>query len=157
MNEVSYGTNLTDYIELGKARPWADWIDLCHFLVMASCLVYTFVKLTLMKDEPSKDSVLFLTFQTSLDWVPDLVMDVYEVMTVSPRFLALFTMCFMGRVKFTGQKDTWNAVQYTIVKQLPGYIAIEAAFDCLIRRSMLITLDDVVWMLLYQIVLNCNS
>ena len=69
---------------------------------MASCLVYTFVKLTLMKDEPSKDSVLFLTFQTSLDWVPDLVMDVYEVMTVSPRFLALFTMCFMGRVKFTG-------------------------------------------------------
>ena len=66
-------------------------------------------------------------------------------------------MCFLGRVRFTGEKDTLSAVQYTIIRYLPGYIAFEATLDSLIRRQLVLTFDDIVWMAIFVVVTDCQN
>ena len=75
----------------------------------------------------------------------------------SPRFLAVWTMAYIGRVNFLGKKDSLGAVQYTILRYLPTYIAWEAAVDHLIRRQLVVTLDDVIWLVLYIIANDCEN
>ena len=55
------GSHLTDYIQLGRATPWADKVDLSQFLCMVFVLTLSFIKVGLMEQ-----GFLFLT----LDGLP---------------------------------------------------------------------------------------
>ena len=75
--------------------------------MMVAILVLSGLKIGLLAHEK-----LFVTIDgmTELQSIPDMTFDAFEVITHSPRYLALFTMCFMARAKFTGRQDTLSAV-----------------------------------------------
>ena len=96
------------------------------------------------------ENKLFITFDgVGKLFENGLVFDSQEVVTHSPRLLAIFTMCYMGRMKYTGRKDTWCAVQFTVLRGLPAYIAISFFLDQLIRRQLCLTMDDIFFFLLH--------
>lgn len=100
-----YGSELDDYIELGEAKPCIDKIDMLHMCVLVSLLFYSILKLGLMAE-----GHLFVTIDGGLNWLPDMQIQCSELLTNSPRFISLFTMCYLGRAKFTGLKDTMPAL-----------------------------------------------
>lgn len=59
-------------------------------------------------------------------------------------------------MRFTGEKkDSLDALQFTIVRRMPTHIAWAATLDSLIRRQLIVTLDDILWVLLMLIVSEC--
>jgi hypothetical protein len=63
-----------------------------------------------------------------------LVFDSLELACSSPRMLSAFTICYFARSKFIGVPNTPYALQYTILKKMPYYIASFHTFDQIIRR-----------------------
>lgn len=55
------GSRLTDYIHLGRARPWSNKIDFIHCLCMTFMLTVSFIKAGLMLK-----GHLFLTLNDTL-------------------------------------------------------------------------------------------
>ena len=80
-----------------------------------------------------------------------------EIITHSPRLLALFTICYLGRANYIYEKDTLCAVQYSVLKQFPAFIAIMSTADWLIRRQLVLTLDDCIFVMLYIVVRHIDS
>ena len=78
-----------------------------------------------------------------------LVFDSHEVVSHSPRLLSIFTMCFMDRARYTASKNTWSAVQFGVLYYLPFYIGVSCFADSLIRRQLVITLDDIIFIALH--------
>lgn len=58
--------------------------------------------------------------------------DVCELLMHSPRFLSLWTMCFLSRAKFTGKKNTMQAFQFFLIKRMPAYIGTLSFIDVII-------------------------
>ena len=105
-------TTLGDHIELGRATPWCNASDFNNFVCMLSIIVYSFIKLGVLNA-----GYLFMTLEGNrVSHTPYFTFDSFDLLTHSPRFLALWTMCYMARTKFTGKKDTLSAVQYTILR-----------------------------------------
>ena len=99
---------MTDYVEFEKARPWANLSDFFHFVILLLICLLSILKLGLLFDNK-----IFITFEgIGRLFEGGLVFDTQEVVTHSPRILAIFTMCLLGRMKFTAKKDTWSAVQF---------------------------------------------
>ena len=116
---------------------------------MIGILIHSIIKIGLLASER-----IFVTIDgmSEFESIPDMTFDAFEVIIHSPRFLALFTMCFMARAKFTGRQDTLSAVQFTILRNLPAYIAFQACCDSMIRRQLVLTMDDVIFIVIYIIV-----
>ena len=97
---------MNDFIELASASPCSNAIDFNHMVIMLSLLFYSFIKLgclcaghLFLTIRGSQDSILFCySFDTT------------EVLMHSPRFLAVWTMAYIGRVNFLGKKDSLGAV-----------------------------------------------
>ena len=104
-----FGSELTDYIEFEKVRPWMNFADLNHFVILVLLCALSVLKVGL-----HFENKLFITFDVELGklFTNGLVFDSQEVVTHSPRLLSIFTMCLFGRMKFTAKKDTWCAVQF---------------------------------------------
>jgi hypothetical protein len=66
--------------------------------------------------------------------------------------LSVFTICYLSRSKFLGVANTPYALQYTILKSFPYYIACLHTFDQIIRRQLVLTLDDIIFALIYCMV-----
>ena len=93
-------------MELGRVRPWCDAIDFNHMFVMASLLFYSAIKLGCLKA-----GQLFMTFEGSHETIFfSHTFDSFEVLTHSPRFLAVWTMSYMNKINFLAQKDSLCAV-----------------------------------------------
>lgn len=75
-------------------------------------------------------------------------LDCYEVIANSPRLLAIFTICYTSRVKFIGKVNSINAAQYWVIRDFPFYISWLSCADMLIRRNMILTLDDFLFLML---------
>ena len=146
------GSELTDFIDLGRSRPWIDKAD----LVLQTCGIFlvgiSFIKLGLVAK-----GFMFITMD-GLTQVSQqsISLDCFEVVTNSPRYLAIFSLCFLSRMRFTGEKkDSLDALQFTIVRRMPSHIAWASMMDSLIRRQLIVTLDDILWVLLMLIVSEC--
>ena len=55
----------------------------------------------------------------------------------------------MDRARYTASKNTWSAVQFGVLYYLPFYIGVSSFADQLIRRLLVITLDDVIFIALH--------
>ena len=104
--EKVYGSDLNDFIEFEKVRPWANLPDFYHFVTLLLICAVSILKLGMLMD-----SILFKTTDAMrVMFSNGVVFDSQEVLSHSPRFLGIYTMCFMGRARFTAKKDTWCAV-----------------------------------------------
>ena len=63
----------------------------------------------------------------------------------------------MSRCFYYGPKDTLNGLQYTVLRQLPFYISWIAELDSLIRRQLILTLDDIMWFSLMIAIEECSK
>ena len=65
---------------------------------MLGLLFYSFIKLGLLNA-----GYLFMTIEgNKASHTPYFTLDAFDVITESPRFLALWTACYVGKAKFTG-------------------------------------------------------
>ena len=104
--EKIFGSELTDFMEFEKARPWANLPDFYHFTTLILLCFLTVFKVGLLIE-----AKMFITVDGMSGLMSKgLTFDAQEVLTHSPRYLAMFTMCFLGRTKFTAKKDTWCAI-----------------------------------------------
>ena len=81
-----------------------------------------------------------------------IVFDSIEHILNSPRMLSVFTICYLSRSQFLGEANTPWALQYTILKKFPYYIATLCTLDLVIRRQLVVTLDDFLFFFLYGMV-----
>ena len=153
MRDSVFGQHLNDFIALERVRPWANLIDFNHLMTMLAMLLLSVIKVGLMAQD-----IMFFTFNgqntTNSSY---LVFDSMEIITHSPRLLALFTICYLGRANYIYEKDTLCAVQYSVLKQFPAFIAIMSTADWLIRRQLVLTLDDCIFVMLYIVVRHIDS
>lgn len=120
-------------------------IQFYHFTMMLVLLILNTLKLGLLLD-----GQLFVIIGGALSYLMHgLTFSNLEVMIHSPRQLALFTVSFLGFTKFKGVKDSPSALQYTLLKNLPFYIGTGHTLELLIRRQLVCTLDDLLYLLMY--------
>lgn len=140
-------------IELEQVRPWSDLVDLSNMIVMLSIICYSAIKLGCLHQ-----GYLFVSFGGSKEFAFFCnCFDTVEVLVHSPRFLAVWTMAFMSKVRFLGTKESLGAMQFTVLRYLPVYVAWEASIDHLIRQQLVVTLDDIVWLMLFIIAMDCEN
>lgn len=113
--------------------------------VMFFIVLLSAVKLSLLAD-----GLMFVTFKGLQGLLTSAIMtfDCTEVITKSPRFLALFTLAFLSRAQFVGKVDTLCTLQYSILCHLPKIIAYLASLDSLLQRQLVFTLDDATFVII---------
>ena len=100
------GSFLTDFIQLNSMKPWCNAVDFIHALCMFGVIFYSLIKLF-----ATDEGQLFLTMKGMPDWqISSFQIDALEVLTLSPRFLSIWTMCYFSRSKFIGKKNSASAV-----------------------------------------------
>ena len=92
------GSRITDFMQLGHAKPWSNKIDFIHCLSMGLMLLTSFIKAGLMLK-----GYRFMTLNNDISM--PVVLDCYEVLTLSTRFMAAFTCCFMAKCIYIGEQD----------------------------------------------------
>ena len=119
-----------EFMILEPSRPWANFIDFFFFGIEITILLVSIIKLGIFQD-----GKMFVIVGGVLNHINGgVVFDSLEQAVSSPRMLSAFTICYLSRAKFLGAKDTPHALQYTILKSFPYYIASLYTFEMLIRR-----------------------
>ena len=93
------GSFLSDFVQIGQIKCSTETSFISQTVCLLVILAVSIIKVGLMQE-----GFHFLTLSGPSHLLNNHTMqlDVYEVLTTSPRFLALFTYCFLGQAKFTG-------------------------------------------------------
>ena len=111
-------------------------------------VVVSLTKLAMMGSE-----LYFVTIDgmENLNTIPIFSFDSFEIMTHSPRYMSIFMWSFMAKARYTGKKDTLNALQYSILRYMPAYIAWQSIMEVFIKKQMVLTMDDTLLIVMYLI------
>ena len=137
-----------EFIILEPSKPWRNIIDFFYLGIELTILLISVIKCGLLLE-----GKLFVVVGGLLSSINGgFVLDSLEHIVSSPRMLAAFTICYLSRSKFLGIANTPHAVQYTVLKKFPYYIASLYTFDQIIRRQLVLTLDDVIFAAIYGMI-----
>lgn len=134
-----------EFMVLERSKPFGNIIDFFFIGIEVTILLISIIKCGILQD-----GKLFVIIGGVLSSVNGgIAFNSLEQAVSSPRMLSIFTTCFLARSKFLGSVNTPHALQYTILKNFPYYIACLHTFDQLIRRQLVLTLDDIIFALIY--------
>jgi hypothetical protein len=80
--------------------------------------------------------------------MPVNILDGYEVFPSSPRVLSLFTISFLAFSTCVG-KTSVDRNQYAFQKFLPFLISVIHSIVLLIRRRFIVTIDDIIYLMIF--------
>jgi len=113
-------------------------IECFHIGVLATVLVTTFFKIVLIQS-----NVYFIKL-TSFG----LTLSSLELFPISPRILSLFTSAIFACSEYTGI-SALDKKQYILLRIAPFSIGLMHTLILLIKRQMILTVDDIIWFILY--------
>ena len=134
---------------LEESKPASNFIDFFFLGIEITILFISIIKCAIFSE-----GKMFIVVGGSMlsSMNGGIVFDSIEQAVSSPRMLSAFTLSYLARSKFLGTKDTPHAVQYTILKRFPYYIATLFTIEQFIRRQLVLTLDDILFVLVYSMI-----
>jgi hypothetical protein len=110
---------------LEESCPFSNIVDFFFIGIEVTLLLISIIKFGLLKS-----GKLFVVIGGALSPLNGgIIFDGLENVINSPRFLSVFTICYLARSRFLGGTNTPHALQYTILKRFPFYIASLFTFD----------------------------
>ena len=114
-----------EFMILEPSKPLKNVIDFFILGMEVLILVISLIKCGILLDR--KLYVVIAGVVSPLNG--GIIFDSLEHIVNSPRMLAVFTICYFTRSEFLGSANTIHALQYTILKKFPYYIATLFSID----------------------------
>lgn len=115
----------TEFLILSPSKPWSAITDFFYLGVEIMILIVSIIKCGIFLN-----GKLFVIVGGVLSPLNGgIVFDSLEHILNSPRMLSVFTICYLSHSKFLGTCNTAHALQYTILKKFPYYIATLCTLD----------------------------
>ena len=117
-------------------------------IILVVIVLLSLIKLALMAK-----GYLFVTIDgmKEVKTIPLFCFDSLEIVTHSPRYLSVFVWAFLARARFIGQQDSWNALQYSMIRYIPAYITWLSTCEAILKRELVITMDDALMVVMYMV------